>query len=356
MYGGLEAFTHDLITELRNRGHELIVFGVRGDPESLMSIQCLTPSSLGTIYGESDFSLLAHREYLQIMLTVDLHGLDVIFNNSLHYVPPTMATSIRTPMLTVLHTPPIPELSQAYAHPDVGGYLCSPSQANAKNWGKLISACEVIPNAVDLELWRPLGPRSDSGIWSGRIVPEKGLHLAIDAARMANITLRVAGPISDPVYFAQYIQPRLGSGVTYLGHLSRAALAAEVAGSSVALVTPRWEEPFGLVVAEAIACGTPVAGFRRGALPELVTRDVGVLVDPDDVAALAGAIRLALKLSSDACRATALNRWSFSEQVSRYEAALAKVARLRPRPSFGSISEAITFNANGPKEENAGSV
>lgn len=331
MFGGLEAFTYDLVLELKARGHELIVFGVRGSAEKIGSLPCLSPSSvIGKAYSEADFRLLAHHEYLQIMLTVDLYGLDVLFNNSLHYVPPTMATSIRTPMLTVLHTPPIPELNEAYAYPNVGGYLCSPSHANARNWGELISACEVIPNAIDLELWRPRGARSTSAIWSGRIVPEKGLHLAMDAARIANIPLRIAGPVSDPVYHEQYIQPRLGVDTTYLGHLSRPALAAEVANASVALVTPCWEEPFGLVVAEAIACGTPVAGFHRGALPELVTSDIGVLVDPDDVAALAGAIWSAVALSSDHCRLTAESRWAFKEQVSRYEAALSKVAQCHP--------------------------
>ncbi|MFJ5300921.1 glycosyltransferase [Pseudomonas sp. NPDC088368] len=334
MYGGLEAFTYDIAMELRARGHDLTVFGVRGSSEKIKSLPCLSPgASAGLAHECEDFGLLAHHEYLQIMLTIDLYGLDVIFNNSLHYVPATMATSIATPMLTVLHTPPIPELREAYAYPNVGGYLCSPSHANARNWGGLISRCEVIPNAVDLQMWKPRGAKSDFAIWSGRIVPEKGLHLAIEAARMANIPLRIAGPISDPVYYQQCIQPRLGSGVTYLGHLARPALAAGVACASVALVTPCWEEPFGLVVAEAIASGTPVAGFNRGALSELVTPEVGVLVEPGDVSALAAAIPSAIGLSADCCRSLAQTRWAFSEQVSRYEIALAETARSRSRKS-----------------------
>lgn len=327
MHGGLEAFTYDLMRGLRERGHELIVFGVTGSPDGMGVLPCLSPSSMiGKDYCENDFRVLAHQEYLRMMLSIDQYELNVIFNNSLHYVPPTMATSVRTPMLTVLHTPPIPELAEAYAYPNVGGYLCSPSQANALSWRGLIADCEIVPNAVDLNLWKPNVSKSVNAIWSGRIVPEKGLHLAIDAAYLANIELRIAGPVSDIAYFERFIRPRLGPRVTYMGHLSRPALALEVANAAVALVTPRWEEPFGLVVAEALACGTPVAGFRRGALPELITPDLGVLVEPDDVAGLAEAIRSAGKLSSSRCRFTAEGRWAFEDHVTRYEMALEKVA------------------------------
>lgn len=330
MFGGLEAFTYDLVLALQARGHYVVLFGVNGSEEKLGLIPCLSPSSTkNTDCSTADLAERAHHEYLALMLGIDEYGLDVIFNNSLHYVPATMATLVKTPMLTVLHTPPIPELEQAYSHPNVGGYLCSPSRANAQSWAALVTDCEIIPNAVDLDLWKPRGRKSEDAIWSGRIVPEKGLHLAIDAARAAQIHLRIAGPIADFSYYEKYIQPRLGAGVTYLGHLSRSELALVVATASVAIVTPRWEEPFGLVVAEAIASGTPVAGFNRGALTELVTPDVGVLVEPDDVVGLGQVIHSAMGLDINRCRSIAESRWSFDAQVSRYESALARVMARR---------------------------
>jgi glycosyltransferase involved in cell wall biosynthesis len=336
MFGGLESFTYDLVLALKARGHKVVLFGVIGSSEQLGLVPCLSPSFMaGTDCNLEDFVSRAHHEYLAMMLGIDDYGLDVIFNNSLHYVPVTMATLVKTPMLTVLHTPPIPELVLAYSHPNVGGYLCSPSRANARSWEVLINGCDIIPNAVDLNLWKPRGRKSADAIWSGRIVPEKGLHLAIDAAKAAQIHLRIAGPISDDDYYEEYIQPRLGEGVTYLGHLTRPKLAQEIASASVAVVTPRWEEPFGLVVAEAIASGTPVAGFNRGALTELVTPDVGVLAKPDDIVGLAQAIRSALNLDTSRCRSIAETRWSFDDQVSRYEYALAKVARFRGNHGLG---------------------
>jgi len=330
MFGGLEAFTYDIARGLGARGHQITVFGVKGFCHGFELVPCLSSSILiGTNYDEFEFSSRAHHEYLRLMLGIDEFGLDVIFNNSLHYVPPTMASMVRTPMLTVLHTPPIPELTQAYQHSNVGGYLCSPSCVNARTWEGLIQPCEIIPNAVDLDLWKPRGTKSPHAIWSGRIVPEKGLHLAIKAANAADVALRIAGPISDPFYFERFIQPQLGSGATYIGHLSRSQLAMEVADASVAVITPRWSEPFGLVVAEAIASGTPVAGFRRGALTELVTPDVGVLAEPDDVHGLAQAITSARRLCSASCRSQAQRQWAFDLHLSRYEAALAVAAQRR---------------------------
>jgi glycosyltransferase involved in cell wall biosynthesis len=150
--------------------------------------------------------------------------------------------------------------------------------------------------------------------------------LAIDAARKAGIALRVAGHAVDEVYFKEQIQPRLGPGVDYLGHLQRPELAAELAQAAVALITPCWEEPFGLVVAEALACGTPVVAFDRGAMRDLISAEVGCLVPANDVAALAAAIPVALGKSRQACRARAEAQWSHDLMLERYEALLAEVA------------------------------
>ncbi|MET0460984.1 MAG: glycosyltransferase, partial [Ilumatobacteraceae bacterium] len=181
-----------------------------------------------------------------------------------------------------------------------------------------VGISHVIGNGVDLGAWRP-GPGGPAAVWSGRVVPEKGPHLAIDAARLAGLPLRLVGPRHDDRYFADEIQPRLGDGIEYLGHLSSTEVADVVGRSCVAVVTPRWEEPFGLVVAEALACGTPVAGFARGALPELVDDRTGVLVAPDDVGALAGAMVAAATLSRQHCRDVAAARFFSTVMVVAYE-------------------------------------
>lgn len=323
--GGLEAFTHDVTLGLRARGHSVTLFAKGGSADELEAVavpdqeQCRHPSLSSGYVAE-------HHAYLKLMQGIDDYGFDVIFNNSLHYVPVTMASLIRTPMLTVLHTPPFFEMINALRGERRTGRFCTISTANARAWRDVVPECAVIPNGIDLQGWTPAGNVGEHALWFGRLVPDKGAHLAIDAARQAGIALRLAGQLVDERYFKEQIAPRLGPGVEYLGHLQRPELAAELANAAVALVTPCWDEPFGLVVAEALACGTPVAAFERGAMGDLISEDVGCLVPANDVAALAAVIEVARGKSRAACRARAEALWGHDLMLDRYEALLGQVA------------------------------
>lgn len=322
--GGLEAFTHDVTLGLRARGHAVTLFAKGGSAEQLQAIavpdeeQCRSPSLSSAYVAE-------HHAYLKLMQGIDEYGFDVIFNNSLHYVPVTMASMIRTPMLTVLHTPPFFEMVNALRGSRQSGRFSTLSAANARQWQDVVKQCAVVPNGIDLGSWQPSAAVGEHALWFGRLVPDKGAHLAIDAARQAGMPLRLAGQAYDQHYFKEQIQPRLGPGVEYLGHLQRPELAAQLASAAVALVTPCWEEPFGLIVAEALACGTPVVAFDRGAMRDLVSDEVGCVVPANDVAALAAAIPLALGKSRQACRARAEAQWSHDLMLQRYETLLAEV-------------------------------
>jgi glycosyltransferase involved in cell wall biosynthesis len=137
--------------------------------------------------------------------------------------------------------------------------------------------------------------------------------------RAVGLPLRIAGPRSNPAYYSERILPRLGDDVTYVGHLAHRDLAKLIGGASVALCTPCWEEPYGLVVAEALACGTPVAAFRRGGIPAIVDETCGALAEPDDVTSLAAAIRAALTIDRAACRRRAEAHCNAHRMVDCYE-------------------------------------
>ena len=156
--------------------------------------------------------------------------------------------------------------------------------------------------------------------WWGRLVPEKAPHLAIDAARDADVPLTLMGPIHDRAYFEGHVAPRLGRTVTYAGHLSTVDVAEVVRHSAVAVVTPQWDEPFGLVVAEALACGTPVAAFDRGAISEVLDDETGRLAASGDVAGLGAAIVDAAGLDRTRCRRRAETCFSAEVMTDRYEA------------------------------------
>jgi glycosyltransferase involved in cell wall biosynthesis len=183
-------------------------------------------------------------------------------------------------------------------------------------------AQDVILNGVDLAKFRyhPTPAAKPYLVWYGRIVPEKGLHFAIDAARLAGMTLRFAGPLLNSAYFDEEIRPRLGDDTLYEGHLSHEELSALIGGARAFLCTPCWEEPYGLVVAEALACGVPVAAFARGAIPTILTAATGALAEPDDARSLADATREALTLRRADCRLRAETFCDAEVMVDGYEA------------------------------------
>jgi glycosyltransferase involved in cell wall biosynthesis len=328
--GGLEAHVWALADGLRRRGHAVTVFaGPGSDPALGVEVLDLQRPHLSAA-ARSDSSMTApewldeHHAYLWLMLSLMRTGaerFDVLHNHSLHHLPVAMAPAVPVPMVCTLHTPPTPWLESALQAGDgaAGGVTFAAVSAHtARAWAHAAPGAHVVHNGVDVRRWRP-GPGGGPLVWSGRLTAEKGPHLAIRAARMAGRELVLAGPCSDAAYFDAEIAPWLdGERTRYAGHLSHEALAALVGAASAVLVTPRWDEPYGLVVAEALACGTPVLGFARGALPELVDERCGRLVPADDVAALAAAIGDVGRLSRRAARTRAEAECSLETMVDRY--------------------------------------
>jgi len=326
--GGLEAHVWHLTRQLRRRGHEVALFAAPGSDASF-SADCLRvrpfrPSDL----ARTDVSmppLLAmeeHHAYLTLMLGLingEAGRFDLVHNHSLHHLPIAMAPALRTPMVSTLHTPPTPWLESALQVTAGSAVrLVAVSAHTAAAWRHVTGPVSVVPNGVDVALWGP-GPGGGPLLWTGRMVPEKGPDLAIAAAALAGRPLHLAGPIVDRAFFDAEVAPWLGPTVRYLGHLSHAALAEAVGAASAVLVTPRWNEPYGLVVAEALACGTPVAAFARGGIPEILTEDCGRLVAADDVEALARAVPVVSGLSRAAARRRAVSACSLEAMVDRYE-------------------------------------
>jgi glycosyltransferase involved in cell wall biosynthesis len=238
-----------------------------------------------------------------------------------------MSEALEIPVVTTLHTPPIPWLESAVRFAAPSSRFVAVSDSVAVAWRHAVAAT-TIRNGVDLASWRP-GPGGGPALWSGRIVPEKAPHEALDAAHLAGVPIELAGPVHDVDYFRREVEPRLGERAHYLGHLHGSQLRSVVGRASVAVVTPAWDEPFGLVAAEALACGTPVAAYDRGALGEIVDDSSGVLTPSGDTHALARALRSAARKDRQAVRRRAVELFPQERMVDAYEAVYCGLAGMQ---------------------------
>lgn len=320
--GGLEMHTHLLASALQARGHAVTLYASEGSVGSFALVPVCAPTGCAfDDVSEARIDATEHAAYVRIMDAVAAEGFDLVHNNSLHFLPLLRAGELPCPMVTALHTPPFEPFVRGVRARARDMAFAAVSPSLAREWYDIIGEPHVIGNGIDLSAFaysaRPSG--EPHAIWMGRLVPEKGTHLAIDAARAAELPLKFAGPRSNPAYWDAEIAPRLGDDVLYLGHLGHGDLARCVGEAHVALCTPRWEEPFGLVLAEFLACGTPVAAFRRGAIPDILDSSCGVLAAADDVADLGLAVTRAIQLSRTDCRHRAEQLFNAETMTDRYE-------------------------------------
>jgi len=312
--GGLEIHTLLLARGLTELGHEVTLFAHPGSTREFELVPCPVAEGAGF--------LTYTRAINGALRRIKAGTFGVLYNNSIHFLPPLMAREIFCPVITVLHTPPyrshrltarLTQKVKNHAYVSISHFL-------AGQWSTYIGNCRVVHNGLNVFDW-PFSPAAEpkTAIWYGRFTPEKGAEYAIGAARAAGYRLRLAGPVTDPEYFRLEVEPILGDGIEYVGHKTQRELATLVGRSAVGLVTSVWEEPFGLAFAEMLACGTPVAGFASGAAAEIVTPECGALVDKRDVAALTRVLGEVEK-SKDraACRARVEASFTAGKMVQGY--------------------------------------
>ena len=227
----------------------------------------------------------------------------------------------KVPALVTLHLPPlVPSVVDA-VRLIPNHRLVTVSHSCRREWeASGIPIGYVIRNGV-ADIPVPDVPVEKVALVAGRISPEKGVDHALQAARGAGLPVRLAGAVYDPSHGVDL------EGLEVLGALPQSELRYLMGRSAVTVCAVRWEEPFGLVAAEAQMAGCPVAAYRRGALPEVVEDGVsGFLAAPDDVIELQQAIVRCLALDRVAVRVSAQQRLRLQSMLDAYEYALAEVA------------------------------
>ncbi|MBD8734710.1 glycosyltransferase [Sphingomonas sp. CFBP 13706] len=330
--GGMESHSWYLAEGLQARGHDVVLFA-SGDSDPRFAIDPVLPEHYERVFPWAEHRgsapLIAHVDqgYLAACDRIAAGGFDVVHNNSLSRFPIEPQRTAIVPTVTSLHVPPYDALHWfVKASPSPTHRLTVTSQSQLRAWWPDGAPAEasVLHNGIDPAAWR-FSPAGDgSAVWSGRMTPNKGPHLAVQAARRAGVAITLYGQIEDPDYWAAEVAPHLGPDVRYGGHLDGAALASALGQASVFLFTPCWDEPFGLVAAEAMACGLPVAAFDMGAAREVVG-EAGCLAGPGDVEGLAAAIPAAMAIPRDVPRARVERLFTRDRWLDRCEALYAEV-------------------------------
>jgi len=188
------------------------------------------------------------------------------------------------------------------------------------------------PNALDLDAYPYLEERGDYLLFLGRMSADKGAARAIQVARALGAPLKLAGKMHDDAereYFAREVSPHLRGDIEYLGEVSHEEKVRLLQRARCTLFPIDWEEPFGLVMIESMACGTPVVATRFGAVPEVIgDGDGGIIVD--DIADMPAAVAAADELSSEACRQYVETRFSERRMVRDYVTAYERLLARAP--------------------------
>jgi glycosyltransferase involved in cell wall biosynthesis len=344
-YGGTERVVSLLTEELVRRGHDVTLFASGDSSTSARliptvdtalwrAVEVRDPLVYWAITAGLAYGRAAEGAFDVVHSHLDFHGF-------------ACASLVATPTVTTLHGRlDLPDLPRLYARfPTMPVISISDSQRGPlpnANWAG------TVYNAVDTDRLRFNSRGGDYLAWLGRISPEKGLDRAIRIAQRAGIPLKVGARLplkdmsdanvrADWEHYERDVKPLLGGGgIELVGEVGDAE-KSDFLGNALALLNPiDWPEPFGLVMAEALACGTPVVARRRGSVPEVIADGVTGLIgeSDDDLADLCARVG---EVDRHACRREALRRFSPRAMVDGYEAIYRALTGADERPAMDGL-------------------
>lgn len=312
-YGGTELFIAQLAEGLTRLGTDVVVYA-NGQSSVGAELRWLYPEDDWPIRGEL-YSSLKDMSHTSWAVNDCWHQADIIHLNN---APGLVFSRMKGPRwVYTLHHPKVPELSAFYSGFSEVEYV---SISNFQRQGEALPRIRTIHHGIDLSSYHLQTRKAGYFSFLGRIAPVKGVHSAIQIAKRCGIPLKIAGEI-QPIYrdyFDSQIRPHLdGNNVEYVGE-ANLALKDELLGNSVAMLFPiEWDEPFGLVLAEAMATGTPILAFPGGSVAEIVRDGVSGFIchGVDDAVAKVKNIET---LKPAAIRAYAQQHFSVERMVQEY--------------------------------------
>ena len=339
LYGGTERVVSYLTEELVSEGHDVTLFA-SGDSETRARLIAVCPRSLRL---DECGDPLAHHILMLERVMSESRRFDVIHFHC-DYIHFPLSRRLPTPTLTTLHGRlDLPDLVPVYReYSDMPLVSISDAQRAPVSWANWLT---TIPHGLP----RGFGtPRSRPGTYLaflGRISPEKRVDRAIEIAQRAGMEIRIAAKVdaADRLYFDEVIRPLLGApGIEFLGELAEHEKVPFLSDAYALLFPIDWPEPFGLVMIEAMACGTPVIAYRRGSVPEVIEDGVtGFIVESIDEAVTA--VERIRDLSRATCRGVFEKRFTSRRMAEDYVGAYRSL--IRPAALRGGRHSALSGRA-----------
>lgn len=326
-YGGVESVVGVLTDALVRRGHAVTLFCAPGSRSSARVVQLLEeahPEEIERSLYEVDH---VARAFEEIDLAACGEPFDVVHDHC-GFTALAMADRLDTPLVHTLHGQFTASTAAFYSRHGHKAALVGISRAQLASAPAGMEPVGAIPNPIDARAWLLHEHKDDYLLWIGRMTAEKGPHRAIAAARAAGVPLVLAGVIQpgQQAFFDREVAPHIdGERVRFVGEVGGSAKRSLFAGARALLMPIRWEEPFGMVMVEALACGTPVIAFPEGAARELVCDgQTGFLVG--DEQAMGVAVGQLPRIAPRDCRAWVTEHCDVDVVAAAYERTYRSVA------------------------------
>jgi glycosyltransferase involved in cell wall biosynthesis len=315
-YGGTEAVVAALVDQLVELGH-LVTLIASGPAKTRAQRHVM-------VYDEPPSDLLGRSPMPEVIAAAEAARVlgadefDIVHDHSL--AGPLLAIARRIPTVATMHGPVLGDNGDYFRRLGRAVDLVAISDSQRAlapdlNWAG------TVHNAIDVDSFPYRADKGEHVLWIGRFHPDKGAHLAIDAARAAGRRIVLAGKLNEREeheYFDTVVRPRLGHDAEYVGEADAAVKRELFAGARCLVFPIQWEEPFGMVMIEAMATGTPVVAMRHGSVPEIIDDGrTGWIVET--ISEVPGAIERAGELDPATCRAWVRSRFDLPVMARGYE-------------------------------------
>ena len=316
-YGGIEWVVALLADGLVERGHQVTLFAT-GDSHTKAELEYVFekapgPKLINDPWLDTVHSMLVHR---------DLSRFDVIHQHNV-WSGLVAAMLIDVPVVHTLHGPFTDEMRQLYTHVADRVWFVAISE-NQRSFMPELKYGGVVYNGIDMPLYPFREDKDDFLLFLGRADPVKGALRAVETAQVTGLPLVIAVKVANEIeerHWNEDVLPRMPADATVLGEITIDEKVDLLSRAKAVLFPIDWEEPFGLVMTEAMACGTPVIATPRGSVPEVIADgETGFIVPVDGYAEQAGdALRRLSDIDPKACRERVERLFSKEAMVSGYE-------------------------------------